>query len=78
MANEEMTDLKIVKIKLVDDYQLSIGEKINSSKTASKVAIKTIAKEVGSFDREVLFSLNLTTKNEVINASMIHMGSINS
>ena len=78
MANEEMTDLKIVKIKLVDDYQLSIGEKINSSKTASEVAIKTIAKEVGSFDREVLFSLNLTTKNEVINASMIHMGSINS
>ena len=78
MANEEMTDLKVVKIKLVDDYQLSIGEEINSSKKASEVAIQTIAKEVGSFDREVLFSLNLTTKNEVINASMIHMGSINS
>ena len=36
MANEEMTDLKVVKIKLVDDYQLSIGEKINSSKKASE------------------------------------------
>ena len=79
MTNEIAdNELKVVKIKLVDDYLLTMGEKITDVIKAKEVAIKTIAKEVGSFDREVLFSLNLTTQNEVINASMIHMGTINS
>ena len=49
MTNEIAdNELKVVKIKLVDDYLLTMGEKITDVIKAKEVAIKTIAKEVFS------------------------------
>lgn len=77
MENEKK-GIQLVKIKMVDDAFLDLGENVSNKKSAYEEAMKRIAMEVGSFDREVLLALNLNTKNRVINANIITMGTINS
>lgn len=77
MENEKK-GIQLVKIKMVDDAFLDLGENVSNKKSAYEAAMKRIAMEVGSFDREVLLALNLNTKNRVINANIITMGTINS
>lgn len=77
MENEKQ-GIQLVKIKMVDDAFLDLGERVTGTKKAFQAGLKTIAKEVGSFDREVLFALNLNNKNQIINANIVTMGTINS
>lgn len=77
MENEKQ-GIQLVKIKMVDDAFLDLGERVTGTKKAFQEGLKTIAKEVGSFDREVLFALNLNNKNQIINANIVTMGTINS
>lgn len=77
MENERQ-GIQIVKIKMVEDAFLDLGGHIGGTKDAMKEGINTLAKEVGSFDREVLFALNLNTQNQIINANIVTMGTINS
>ena len=77
MENEKQ-GIQLVKIKMVDDAFLDLGEHVGGTKQAFQAGLKTIAKEVGSFDREVLFALNLNNKNQIINANIVTMGTINS
>lgn len=77
MENEKQ-GIQLVKIKMVDDAFLDLGERVTGTKKAFQEGLKTIAKEVGSFDREVLFALNLNNKNQIINANIVTIGTINS
>lgn len=77
MENEKQ-GIQLVKIKMVDDAFLDLGERVTGTDKAFQAGLKTIAKEVGSFDREVLFALNLNNKNQIINANIVTMGTINS
>lgn len=68
--------LRMVRVKLVEDLPLLSTERITSPQSALETALEMITKEVGSFDREVLFVLNLNSKNQPLNASMVSMGTL--
>ena len=66
--------LEFVHTKLVKDSWLSPPVYINSPSDA----VLAIRDMIGELDKEVCAVVNLSTKGQVINASFVSMGSINS
>lgn len=64
--------LDIVGIRLVKENKLLSDEPI----TTPEQAIKILANELKYFDREVMFSVNLNQKNQIINAHIVSVGTI--
>lgn len=68
-----MNSLDIVGIRLVKDNTLLSEKRIRTPKDV----IEILSNELQFLDREVMMSVNFNNKNQVINAHLVSMGSIN-
>lgn len=68
-----MNSLDIVGIRLVKERSILSDTKISTPSEA----IQVLANELQFLDREVMMSVNLNNHNQIINATLISMGSIN-
>lgn len=67
------TGLEFVGIRLVKEKELLSEEIIKTPEQA----IKILANELKYLDREVMLSINLNSQNQIINAHLVAMGTIN-
>lgn len=65
--------LDVVQVRLVMDRTLYSEEQLSSPERV----VQFMRKELSEYDREVLCVLNCTTKNQVINMSIVSIGTIN-
>ena len=72
MANPN--ELKVVNVRLVKEPSLYSTEKIASPEDA----VKVIAKDLATYDREVFAVLNLKTNGQPINFNICSIGTLDS
>ena len=65
--------LDVVQVRLMMDRTLYSEEQLSSPERV----VQFMRKELSEYDREVLCVLNCTTKNQVINMSIVSIGTIN-
>lgn len=74
LNKKRMNKLDLVRIKLQVDKTLFSEHHIDSPQSA----LELLKEDIYDLDREVLMLLNLNIKNQVINATCLTMGTINS
>jgi len=68
-----MDELKVVSVRLVEEHPWKSRSQLN---TPTKIA-EFLSEELSSYDRELFCCLNMSTKSQVINMSIISMGTLN-
>ncbi len=71
-VNEDEFKLDVVSIRLVDDPPMYSDTPINSP----EAAISLLGEEMQTYDREMVYVMNLNTKGAVVNANLVSMGSL--
>ena len=66
--------VEFVKVKLVNDFTLTSDKKL----TNPKEVMSLITNELGKYDREIFAVVNLTSKCQVINVNICHVGYLQS
>ncbi|MGF7012298.1 DNA repair protein RadC [Lachnospiraceae bacterium PF1-21] len=66
-------ELEIVNIRLIKEPSLYSEELL----TTPDAVLRLMAKELSTYDREVLCVLNMKTNNQVINMNVVSVGSLN-
>ncbi len=65
--------LNVVSVRLVESIPLYSKTQVTSPESA----IDLLSEDMRSYDRELVYILNLTTKGQVINVNLVSMGSLN-
>lgn len=74
MPKKKENEIKVVNIRLVKEPSLYSTESVHSPDDA----IKVVANELKSYDREVFATLNLKTSGRVINLNICSVGTLSS
>ena len=72
----EVNSIPVVSLRIKEDSKLYAEEPISNAEDAVKVFTKAIYKDLGFQDRESFLLLNLNTKNQPINMSVVAVGSL--
>lgn len=72
----EVNSIPVVSLRIKEDSKLYAEEPISNAEDAVKIFTKAIYKDLGFQDRESFLLLNLNTKNQPINMSVVAVGSL--
>lgn len=72
----ELNSIPVVSLRIKEDSKLFAKEPISNAGDAVKIFTKAICKDLGFQDRESFLLLNLNTKNQPINMSVIAIGTL--
>ena len=69
---KQENELEVVSVRLIKEYSLYSEKELTSPRAVAEL----MTSELAQYDREVLCILNMNTKNQVINMSIVSMGTL--